>query len=178
RLDELAQALGEETRLVDEPPEKPKPRRKPKGRRNLRDADLPEKRIELFDPELEGKAERIGFEESYQLGYQRGGPRRIVIARAKYKLPSTGEGKTHIVTTERPRQLMKSGLLSPSAIAHILVAKHCFGLPFHRQLAMLAAEGVDLDDGTMCRYAEHIGASLGPIVDACAKQAKAQAVCL
>ncbi len=79
---------------------------------------------------------------------------------------------TEIVVTERPRQLMKKGLLARSAIAHILVAKYLFGLPFHRQVAQLTAQGVDLDDGTMCRYAEHIGASLGPIVDACAQEAR------
>src|SRR5690606_9128423 len=44
-------------------------------------AEMPEERVEILDPELEGKAERIGFEVSYQLGYQRGGPRRILIAR-------------------------------------------------------------------------------------------------
>src|SRR5690606_11311054 len=78
---------------------------------------------------------------SYQLGYQRGGPRRILIARAKYKVPDTTP--TKIVVTERSRQLMKQGLLAPSSIAHILVAKYLFGLPFHRQVAQLAAQEVD-----------------------------------
>lgn len=169
---ELGQVVSEDG---DEPSEKPK--KKPKGRRRLRDANLPEERVELLDSELEGKAVRIGFEESCQLGYLRGGARRIVIARAKYKLMTDGASSV-IVTTAMPRQLMKRGLLAPSAIAHILVAKYCFALPFHRQVKMLAAEGIDLDDGTMCRYAEHIGASLGPIVDACAWEAKANAFCL
>jgi len=39
------------------PEDKPKP--KPKGRRNLRAAEMPEERVEILDPELEGKAERI-----------------------------------------------------------------------------------------------------------------------
>ncbi len=43
-----------------------KPRPKPTGRRNLAAEDLPEERIEILDPALEGKAERIGFEESFQ----------------------------------------------------------------------------------------------------------------
>jgi hypothetical protein len=37
---------------------------------------------------------------------------------------------------------------------------------------MLRAQGVRLDDGTMCRYAEDVGATLGCIVDAMAKEAK------
>src|SRR5690606_12139477 len=72
--DRLA-ALGEfEKQLeVSEPestkgtPRKSKP--KPKGRRKLADSDLPVERIEIDDPVMEalvaeGRAERIGFEES------------------------------------------------------------------------------------------------------------------
>lgn len=179
KLEALAAELGHQEGQEEDqqdPPEPRKSRPKPKGRRNLREADIPEERIEILDPELEGKAERIGFEESYQLGYQRGGPRKLLIARAKYKLPETKS--TEIVVTPAPRQLMKKGLLAPSSTAHILIAKYRFGLPFYRQVAQLAAEGIDLDDGTMCRYAEHIGASLGPIVEACAKEARQTAFCL
>ena len=37
------------------------PRAKPKGRRNLAESTLPIVRVEITDPALEGKAERIGF---------------------------------------------------------------------------------------------------------------------
>lgn len=177
-LEEAAEALGLEAPAQDnEDKPSPKKKRKPKGRRNLADAALPVERVELLDPELEGKCERIGWETSYQLGYVRGGARKIEVARAKYK-QSGNDAATEIITTNKPRELMNRGLLAPSAIAHILAAKYCHGLPFVRQVAMLQAEGVDLDDGTMCRYAEHIGASLGPIVDACAKEARQTAFCL
>jgi hypothetical protein len=43
---------------------------------------------------------------------------------------------------------------------------------------MLAGDGVDVDDGTMCRYAEDAGATLGVIVDACAAEARKTAFCL
>src|SRR5664280_3322172 len=59
-------------------PAKAKP--KPKGRRNLAELDLPEKRVEIVDPMLEGNAPRIGWEESRRLGYQRPGPIVIVTA--------------------------------------------------------------------------------------------------
>ncbi len=77
------------------PPPPPRPQRpKPKGRRDLRDALLPEERIELTDPTMEAKveaglAERIGFEESCKLAFQRGGHRRLIIARVKYLVLGT-----------------------------------------------------------------------------------------
>ena len=41
----------------------------------------------------------------------------------------------------------------------------------------MAADGFAVDDGTMCRYAEHLGATLGCIVDAMAKEARETAFC-
>ena len=60
-------------------------KKKPRGRRDLREANIAEIRVEIADPvfdELgrEGKAERIGFEESYKLAWQRGSHRHLVIA--------------------------------------------------------------------------------------------------
>jgi transposase len=153
------------------------PRAKPKGRRDLGASEMPEERVEIVDPALEGKAERIGFEESYRLGYRRGGPVRIVVARATYKTVDDNAAVT-MTTAEKPKELFRRGLLAPSLVAHILVAKYRFGLPFVRLSTMLSCEGLDLDDGTMCRYAEDAGATLGVIVDACAKEAKATAFCL
>ena len=63
-------------------------------------------------------------------------------------------------------------------IAHLLVSKYRFGIPFHRLTEMFRAEGIKLDDGLMCRYAEHVGATLGCIVLAMAKEAKETAFCL
>jgi len=168
------------------PPPSPKPRPKPTGRRNLADEDLPEERVEIVDPALDGVAERIDFEESYKLRYRRGGPVRVVIARAIYKTESPAtdapmspdEPKFKLITAPMPKEMFPRGLLAPSMIAHILVQKYRWGLPFHRQARMFAAEGFALDDGTMCRYAEHAGATLGCIVDAMAKEAKAIAFCL
>jgi transposase len=160
------------------------PRPKPTGRRNLADEDMPEERIELLDPALEGTAERIDFEESYKVKYRRGGHVRVVVARAKYKTePVAGGGAkekrvVEIVTVPMPKELFPRGLLAPSMIAHLVVQKYRWGLPFHRQSRMMAAQGFAIDDGTMCRYAEDLGATLGCIVEAMAKDAKATAFCL
>ena len=63
----------------------------PTGRRDLMALDLEEDRVEILDPLFEelvacGKAERAGFETSAKLGYKRGGLRRVVCARAKYRV--------------------------------------------------------------------------------------------
>jgi transposase len=155
------------------------PRAKPKGRRNLADLDIPEERVEIDDPSLEGIAERIGFEESYLAGYRRGGPIRIVKARVVYKtIPGSADVEPEIVTAPNPKELYERGLLAPALIAHVLTKKFCWGMPFHRLAQELESEGLDLDDSTMGRYAEHVGASLGAIVEAYAKEAMATAFCL
>jgi hypothetical protein len=83
--DETAAGENVGSRPAGKPPARPK--QKPKGRRNLADADdLPERRIELRDPELERTGTFIGWETSCKLGYQRAGAVRIVMARAKYKV--------------------------------------------------------------------------------------------
>ena len=153
-------------------------RAKPKGRRNLADLDIPEERVEIDDPSLEGIAERIGFEESFHAGYRRGGPIRIVKARVVYKKPSMSDAEPEIVTAPNPKELYERGMLAPALIAHILTKKFRWGMPFHRLALELESEGLDLDDSTMGRYAEHVGASLGAIVDAYAKEAKETAFCL
>lgn len=168
-----------------DPPAIPKPRSKPKGRRDLGAEEMPEERVELLNPALEGVVERIGFEESFTLGYRRGGRVRLVLARATYKSRPVPEADCReeepafkIITVPMPKMMFPRGLLAPSMIAHVLVQKYRWGMPFHRQSRMLAAEGCKLDDSVMCRYAEDAGATLGCIVDACAEEAKRHAFCL
>lgn len=159
------------------PPPPRKKTSKGSGRPDLRALDMPEERVEILDPALEGKAERIGFEESCSLGHRRGGPVRIVMARATYKVTTDGDDAS-FVTAAKPKEVYERGMLAPSFIAHLLTKKFRWGMPFHRLALELASEGISLDDSTMCRYAEHVGATLGCIVDACAKEAKETAFCL
>lgn len=79
---------------------------RPKGRRNLADANLPERRVELTDPDFEelvkqGKAVRVGFEISYRLGYERGGHCKIVIERATYRAEAA-DGASEFATAALP----------------------------------------------------------------------------
>jgi transposase len=192
KLDALAKQLDDDAALPGatdgaesdpaDPPPSAKTRSKPTGRRNLADEDLPEERVEIRDPTFEGQ-EPISFEESYKLKYRRAGHVRLVVARAIYQTERAAEqdaegAQSVLITTKMPRELFPRGLLAPSMIAHVLVQKYRWGLPFHRQARMSEAEGFRLDDGTMCRYAEDAGATLGCIVEAMAKEAKATAFCL
>ena len=182
------------SRPSGKPPAKPKTAGK--GRRNLahRD-DLPQRRIEIRDPESEKSGGTcIGWEESYKLGYQRPQAVRVVLARAKYKMPvaradagSVPDGATvsehdgariTIVTAPLPPLLIRRGLLAPSMLAHVLVQKFRFGMPFFRQEEQLEADGIELDRGTMARSTEDIGACFGAIVQACVDDARKHAFCL
>jgi transposase len=196
KLDKLAQTLDDTSTATDSPdtgsetsgaphggrPAGPKTS-KGSGRPNLRELDIPEERVEILDPVLEGKAERIGFEESCLLGHRRGGPVRIVMARATYKITTTEESTAGIaspefVTVDKPKEIYERGMLAPSFIAYLLTKKFRWGMPFHRVALELASEGLSLDDSTMCRYAEHVGATLGCLVEAAAKEAREKAFCL
>jgi transposase len=185
---------GETNTSQDEMPTPSGRRRRPNrsGRRDLTEEWMPEERIELTDPVMEGNAKRIGFEESCRYSYRRGGPIRVVVARVKYKPGTDADGRdvkeeldehgrktgAVIITAAKPKELFERGLLAPSMIAHILVQKFRFGIPFHRLSEMLRAQGVRIDDSVMCRYAEDAGNTLACIVDVCAKEAKETAFCL
>jgi transposase len=175
-LDELARQLG---RAADEaePSQPPKRRkRKPKGRRDVSAMPVVEERHELLDPALEGKAERIGFEVSYQIGWRKGGPVKIVIARAKYR--TTEADETRVVTVPMPKRTFGRSLAAPSLLAKIATDKFADGMPLFRQEARFAREGLSLDRGTMCRWLEDCGMTLGAIVVAMRDEALKTAFCI
>jgi transposase len=171
------------------------------GRRDLRLCDLPEERIEITNPALEGTAARIGTEESIELRWRRGGFVRLVIARVKYASkaappvtepagtpadpPSTVEHVaasdigSAIVTTEMPPRLLTRSFATPSLVAHVATDKFCDGLPLHRQEERFARIGVPIDRSTMCRWLEEVGATVGAtIVEAMRQEALRTAFCI
>ena len=179
----------------------------PTGRRDIKLASLPVVRVELVDPELEGKAERIGTDSTSRVGYERGGFRHIVLERAVYRAPEgerqpsqaanagraaaasagteTAGTTVHAEqapfetrTTPMPPEIVRRGMLAPSLIARVLTMKYVLGVPFYRCEKQCAREGFPIDRGTMCRYAEHVGATLGEIVEAARREATATAFCL
>jgi transposase len=156
---------------------KPKNKHTPKGRRNLHDASLQEERFEYLDEQLEGKAERIDFELSYKLGWRKGGPVRIVIARAKYRVVDE-DGSATLVTTWVPRGTFGRTLAAPSLLAKILTDKFCDGLPLFRQEQRFEREGISIDRGTMSRWAEDAGMTAGCVVLAMKNDALQNAFCI
>ena len=161
----------------------PRPRRggkrpAPTGRRDLREVDLPEERIELLDPTCESTAKPIDWEECCQLRWRRAGFVRLVTARAKYATialaaASTEDGavpavptapRTTIFTVPPPPQMIARSIGTPSLFAHIINQKFCYGLPFHRQQDQFSRLRFPIDRGTMCRWAEELGATVGATV--------------
>jgi transposase len=174
---EFAEKLAALDRLGGGPPPVAEPtsreKRRPTGRRDLRDLKLPVERIEEFDPIFEklvaeGKAERFGFEESRKVAWQRGGARVLVHARAKYRVVDA-HGESMIETTPMPKECFPRSLAAPSLLAHVLTEKFCDGLPLHRIEDRLARDGFPLDRGTMSRWVEDAGATAGATVVAAAR---------
>jgi transposase len=141
-------------------PGTPGERTKPKGRRDLFASNLPRCLVEILDEELEEKGcRRIGFEESKQLMFRRGGFSVLVKRVAKYEVVENGAPT--VVTVPSPETLFPRALLHTSAVAHLMVSKFGLGVPHYRLERDLADQGVPLDRGTMGRYVEHAGNTLG-----------------
>lgn len=152
----------------------PKLKKKPTGRRDLSKLPLEEERIEIADELFEGlvaegKAERIGFEVSYKLAYKRGGMRRLAIARVNYRAIGK-DGESELETAPMPAECFPRSLAAPSMLAHVVTDKHCDGLPLNRIEDRAAREGVSLDRGTMSRWLEDAGATVGATVVAAARK--------
>ncbi len=90
--------------------------------------------------------------------HRRGSPVRVVVARAKYKTaPEPGPGADEGADDRDRDRGDAQGAVPraraarvPSMIAHPMVHKYRWGLPFHRQARMMAADGFAVDDGTGC----------------------------
>jgi len=191
---ELGSAASDELlELVDGPasasadaktsdPDDPKEEKKKKsgrstGRRDLREADLPEERFELRDPELEGKVDCIGFEESCKLGWRKGGPIRTIIARAKYRVVDEG-GTSFVETTPMPPEAMPRILGDVSMVAKVLTSKFHYGMPLFRQEQELELAGFGVDRGTMSRWCENAGMTLGATIVEAMRRDAMNAFCI
>jgi transposase len=139
-------------------------RPKPKGRRDLLASKLPRFTVEILDEELEAKEgyRRIGFDDSGQLMFRRGGFMVLVKRVARYE--KVEGGTTTAVTVPTPVTLFPRGLLHTSMVAHLMVSKFGLGVPHYRLERDLADQGVPLDRGTMSRYMEQAGNTLGATV--------------
>ncbi len=177
-LDKLAGATPEQAREEGQKRRgeaAPAPgKKKPTGRRDLSQMPLKEERVELVDEVLEklvaeGKAKRIGWQVSYKLAYQRGGVRRLAIARADYKVIDKN-GESQVATALMPPECFSRSLAAPSMLGHVLSEKFTDGMPLNRLESRIARDGAALDRGTMCRWVEDAGATAGATVIAAMRE--------
>jgi len=157
--------------------------RPPTGRRSVKDADLPEVRVEIPDPLFEqlvadGKAEKVGFETSYKLGFERGGLRRVAVARVKYRAVNSSN-VVELETAAIPAEIIERCLVTPDVLARIAILKFCDGLPLYRIEQVFEREGFRLDRGSMSRWLETLGATFGAtVIHAARKDAIDNAFCI
>lgn len=191
-LDQLAGTLGMGKTPNAEEDEKPaadgKRRGKRKGnrgtgRRDLRSLPLEEERIVIDDPHLEalveaGKVVRHGFEETCKIAHKRGGKRRVVIARVRYKTVDA-VGDTDVITTAMPDQMLPGAIATPSLVAHVIMENIGKGMPLFRIEDSSARDGVPLDRGTLSRWKRTVGDRLASsVVHAMRQHAVATAFCI
>ena len=182
KLEEVAGRLGEDQAAPGAEPPPAKPKRRPTGRRTLRDLDVPEERIVIVDPLLDGKAARMGAEETCQMVWRRGGMIRLVTVRIKYHpagMPTEADRDPTIRIAPPPLQILPRSIAGPSLLAHIASDKFCDGLPLYRQEDRFKRLGAPIDRGSMSRWLEELGAIMGgSIVHAMRTDAFAHAFCL
>jgi transposase len=163
---ELDDALAKAGASPKKPPAPPSggAKLKPKGRRDLFASNLPRIPVEILDEELENdpRARRIGFDDIPQLMFKRGGYAVLVKKIARYEVVE--RGTTTAVTVPTPETLFPRGLLHTSVVAHLMTAKFGLGVPSYRLERDLEDQGVALDRGTMSRYLEHAGNTLGATI--------------
>lgn len=87
-------------------------------------------------------------------------------------------GPSVIVTVPMPKRTFPRSLAAPSLLAKIIVDKHCDGLPLYRQEERFGRLGLSLDRGTMCRWVEDCGMTVGCVVLAMRKEAFETAFCI
>jgi transposase len=153
------------------------------GRRDLRALPLEEERIVISDPHLEalveqGKVVRHGFEETSKIAHKRGGKRRVVIARVRYKTVDAA-GDTDVITTAMPEQMLPSAIAAASLVAHVIMENIGKGMPLFRIEEDSARDGVPLDRGSLSRWKKAVGDRLAPtVVQAMRQHALATAFCI
>jgi len=183
--DAKADAAKADAAKADAADGKPRGKRKNNagtGRRRLRDLPLEEERIEIPDPHLEmlvaqGKVKRHGFDETPKLGHKRGGKRRIIIARVRYKTVDA-QGDTDVISTPMPAEMLPSAMAAPSLVAHVLMDNIGKGLPLFRIEDTFAREGIPIDRGTLSRWKKRVGDGLAVLVKAMQLHAFATAFCI
>lgn len=139
-----------------------KARAKPKGRRDLSASNLPRITCDIEDPELAKQGRLIKYESTFELMHVRGGMRVLEKRTAVYEVEVAGD-KT-VLAAKHPARLFPRALCHTSVYAWLAVEKFALGVPCYRLEQSLETEEESLDRGTMCRYLEDLGSTLGATI--------------
>jgi transposase len=183
---EAATAAASGTSEPPSPPDAASGKRKPNGRRRLDESALPTERIEIPDPAMEllvaaGEAQVVDADESSLLKHRRASMIRLIVAKKTYRLTKSPESgtETTLVTAETPPSIIERSIGTPSLYAHIATEKFDRSMPLYRQEERFGLAGTPIDRGTMSRWLEQLGGTLGPtILHAMRTEALATAMCL
>ncbi len=182
--EQIEHATG--TKLDDETDSpKTRTRNRPTGRRRLDPASLPTEEIVVTDPEMEalvaeGVAEITGSDDSTRMKRRRGCTICLVTKRITYRTrKADGSNETTLVTAAAPVEIIERSIGTPSLYANIIVEKHDRAMPLYRQEERFEQEGVPLDRGTMSRWMNILGGTLGAtVLHAMKQEAMRTALCL
>ena len=182
--EQIEHATG--TKLDDETDSpKTRTRNRPTGRRRLDPASLPTEEIVVTDPEMEalvaeGVAEITGSDDSTRMKRRRGCTICLVTKRITYRTrKADGSNETTLVTAAAPVEIIERSISTPSLYANIIVEKHDRAMPLYRQEERFEQEGVPLDRGTMSRWMNILGGTLGAtVLHAMKQEAMRTALCL
>ena len=165
KLEELEANRSEQAPPLEQP--SPAPRTASKPARRPLPPHLP-RELKTHEPEQHccpecgGTLSKLGEDVSEVLEYI---PESFkVIRHVRPKLSCTACDV--IVQAPAPSRPIERGIAGPALLAHVLTSKYCDHLPLHRQNAIYARQGVDLEDSTL---ADWVGASsrlVQPLVEA------------
>jgi transposase len=90
---------------------------------------------------------------------------RIVHRRLRYRRRCSCPGPRTVTAPPAPNPIPK-GRLTAGFLARLLYDKYSLGLPIHRIARLLAAEGLDMAEGTLCGALRQVAGLLVPLEEA------------
>jgi transposase len=142
----------------DEKPGRPSPRtprtEPAKRNRGALPASLPriEQVIDIGEktcPSCSGSLHLIGEDRSEMLDYVPEHLRVLVIRRPRYGCRGCGE---KVVQAPAPDRVITGGMATEALVAHVVVSKYADCTPLHRQVEIIARQGIDLDRSTLSNW--------------------------
>ena len=112
---------------------------------------------------------KIGEDEREVLEYVPSFFKRVVHVRPKMSC----RGCETIVQAPMPSLPIERGRPGPALLAHVVVSKYCDHAPLHRQSAIYARAGVDLDRSTMADWIGYLAFLLGSLAEAIGRHCRA-----